>query len=221
MNLDKIYFKNREEAVKKLLEVLPIYSMRLEKWTIVSVSNGGYEIAKIIAKELDAQYEIMFNEKIYAPNNDDCEIAVVTELEDVLIHEELVKSFDIDLNYIYSKSKIIYEDIIRPKIISFKAGVRLDDLEGKNILIVDEDINIGLVMMACIKTIINQKVKSISVATPILSTASIKAIDSITDDLYYIKSLDHFIEAEYYYETLEELTYEDINRIKNEGKEKE
>ena len=217
MNLDKIYFKNREEAVKKLLEVLPIYSMRLEKWTIVSVSNGGYEIAKIIAKELDAQYEIMFNEKIYAPNNDDCEIAVVTELEDVLIHEELVKSFDIDLNYIYSKSKIIYEDIIRPKIISFKAGVRLDDLEGKNILIVDEDINIGLVMMACIKTIINQKVKSISVATPILSTASIPAIDSITDDLYYIKSLDHFVEANHYYEELECVTMEDLERIKKEG----
>ena len=76
-------------------------------------------------------------------------------------------------------------------------------------------------MMACIKTIINQKVKSISVATPILSTASIKTIDSITDDLYYIKSLDHFIEAEYYYDTFEEITYEDINRIKNEGKEKE
>jgi putative phosphoribosyl transferase len=217
MNLDKIYFKNREEAAKKLLEVLPIDSMRLEKWTIVSVSNGGYEIAKIIAKELDAQYEIMFNEKIYAPNNDDCEIAVVTELEDVLIHEELVKSFDIDLNYIYSKSKIIYEDIIRPKIISFKAGVRLDDLEGKNILIVDEDINIGLVMMACIKTIINQKVKSISVATPILSTASIPAIDSITDDLYYIKSLDHFVEANHYYEELECVTMEDLERIKKEG----
>ncbi len=217
MNLDKIYFKNREEAAKKLLEVLPIDSMRLEKWTIVSVSNGGYEIAKIIAKELDAKYEIMFNEKIYAPNNDDCEIAVVTELEDVLIHEELVKSFDIDLNYIYSKSKIIYEDIIRPKIISFKAGVRLDDLEGKNILIVDEDINIGLVMMACIKTIINQKVKSISVATPILSTASIPAIDSITDDLYYIKSLDHFVEANHYYEELECVTMEDLERIKKEG----
>ncbi len=217
MNLDKIYFKNREEAAKKLLEVLPIDSMRLEKWIIISVSNGGYEIAKIIAKELDAKYEIMFNEKIYAPNNDDCEIAVVTELEDVLIHEELVKSFDIDLNYIYSKSKIIYEDIIRPKIISFKAGVRLDDLEGKNILIVDEDINIGLVMMACIKTIINQKVKSISVATPILSTASIPAIDSITDDLYYIKSLDHFVEANHYYEELECVTMEDLERIKKEG----
>lgn len=180
MNVDKIFFKNRIDAAKKLIEYLPIDSMRLEEWTVIAASNGGYEIAKIIAKELDAKLDIMFNEKIYAPNNEECEIAVVTELEEVLIHEELVKSFDIDLNYIYSKSKIIYEEVLKPKIASFRSGVKLDNLEEKNVLIVDEDINIGLVMMACIKTIINQKVKSISVATPILSTASIPAIDSIS-----------------------------------------
>ena len=217
MNLDKIYFKDRKEAAIKLLEVLPIDTMRLEEWIVISTSNGGYEIAKIIAKELDAKFDIMFNEKIYAPNNDECEIAVVTELEEVLIHEELVKSFDIDLNYIYSKSKIIYEDILKPKISFFRAGTKLDNLEGKNILIVDEDINIGLVMMACIKTIINQKVKSICVATPILSAASIPAVDSITDDLYYIKSLEHFVEANHYYEEFEDVSMEDLERIKKEG----
>ncbi|WP_026805660.1 phosphoribosyltransferase [Aliarcobacter faecis] len=217
MTLDRIYFKNRTDAANKLAEVLPIDSMRLEEWTVIATSNGGYEIAKIIAKELNAKFDIMFNEKIYAPNNEECEIAVVTELEEVLIHEELIKSFDIDLNYIYSKSKSIYEDILKPKISLFRAGRRLDNLAGKNILIVDEDINIGLVMMACIKTIIDQKVKSISVATPILSTASIPAIDSITDDLFYIKSLDHFVEANHYYEELNEISMEDLERIKKEG----
>lgn len=217
MSLDKIFFKNRADAAKKLVEVLPIDSMRLEKWTVIAASNGGYEIAKVVAKELDAKLEIMFNEKIYAPNNEECEIAVVTELEEVLIHEELIKSFNIDLNYIYSKSKIIYEDVLKPKIASFRAGVKLDNLEEKNVLIVDEDINIGLVMMACIKTIINQKVKSISVATPILSTASIPAIESITDDLYYIKRLDHFVESDHYYEELNEVSMEDLERIKKEG----
>ena len=133
----------------------------------------------------------------------------------------MVKAFDINLDSIYTMSKEIYKEKIKPVAYRFRNGEKFQNLAFKNVLIVDEDINVGLVMMACIKTIINQKVKSISVATPILSTASIKAIDSITDDLYYIKSLDHFIEAEYYYETLEELTYEDINRIKNEGKEKE
>ncbi len=217
MILNSICFKNRTDAANRLLEVLPIDTMKLENWIVISASNGGYKIAKIIAKKLDATFDIMFNEKIYAPNNEDCEIAVVTELEEVLIHEELVKSFEIDLNYIYSKSKIIYEDILKPRISAFRAGEKLNHLEGKNILIVDEDINVGLVMMACIKTIINQKVKSICVATPILSTASIPAIDSITDDLYYIKSLEHFVEANHYYEELEEITIEDLERIKKEG----
>ncbi|AXK48847.1 phosphoribosyltransferase family protein [Aliarcobacter trophiarum] len=218
---DSIFFKNREEAAYKLIEVLPIDSMRLEEWTVIAASYGGYEIAKIVANELNASFDILFNEKIFAPQNDDCEIAVVTELEEVLIHEELVKSFDINLDSIYIKSKDIYKDKIKPIANRFRNGDNFQNLAGKNVLIVDEDINVGLVMMACIKTIINQKVKSISVATPILSTASIKAIDSITDDLYYIKHLEHFIEAYYYYDSLEELTYEDIERIKNEGKEKE
>ena len=107
MSKDKIYFKNREEAAYKLLEILPIDSMRLEEWTVIACSYGGYEIAKIVADSLDAEFDIMFNEKIYAPQNDECEIAVVTELEEVLIHEELVKAFDINLDSIYIMSKEI------------------------------------------------------------------------------------------------------------------
>ena len=217
MSLDNIYFKNREVAAFKLLDVLPLESMKLEKWIVVACSYGGYEIAKIIANALNSDYEILFNEKIYAPNNEECEIAVVTELEEVLIHEELVKAFDIELDLVYLKSKDVFETTIKPKINKFRAGEKLTYLKGKNVLIVDEDINVGLVMIACIKTIINQGDKSISVATPLLSTASIQAIDAITDDLYYIKKLDHYIEADFYYDSLEKLSFEDIERIKKEG----
>ena len=49
---------------------------------------------------LEGKYDIMFSEKIYAPNNEDCEIAVVTEHEEVLIHEELVKSFDVSFSIV-------------------------------------------------------------------------------------------------------------------------
>ena len=36
MSKDKIYFKNREEAAYKLLEILPIDSMRLDEWTVIA-----------------------------------------------------------------------------------------------------------------------------------------------------------------------------------------
>ncbi len=69
-------------------------------------------------------------------------------------------------------------------------------------------------MMACIKTAIHLGAKSVSVATPIMPTASINTIESIADDLYYVKSLDHFINIDFYYDELEDVTYEEIKKDK-------
>ena len=216
MNSDRIYFKNREVAAYRLLDVLPIDSMRLEDWTVISSSYGGFEIARIVAKALNSKYDMMFSEKIFAPNNEDCEIAVVTEHEEVLIHEELIKAFDISLDYVYSKSKQVYDESIVKTVNKFRHGEKIQEFENKNVLIVDEGINTGLTMMACIKTAINLKAKSISVATPILPTASIPTIESIADDLYFVKKLDHFVAINFYYDSLDDVSFEDIEKI-NKG----
>ena len=213
MNPDKIYFKNREVAAYRLLDILPIDSMRLEDWTVISSSYGGFEIAKIVAKALNSKYDMMFSEKIYAPNNEECEIAVVTEHEEVLIHEELIKAFDISLDYVYAKSKQVYDESIVKTVNRFRHGEKIQKFENKNVLIVDEGINTGLTVMACIKTAINLKAKSISVATPILPTASIPTIESIADDLYFIKKLDHFVEIDFYYDSLDDVSFEDLEKI--------
>ena len=213
MNPDRIYFKNREVAAYRLLDVLPIDSMRLEDWTVISSSYGGFEIAKIVAKALNSKYDMMFSEKIYAPNNEECEIAVVTEHEEVLIHEELIKAFDISLDYVYAKSKQVYDESIVKTVNRFRHGEKIQKFENKNVLIVDEGINTGLTVMACIKTAINLKAKSISVATPILPTASIPTIESIADDLYFVKKLDHFVAINFYYDSLDDVSFEDLEKI--------
>jgi len=99
----------------------------------------------------------------------------------------------------------------------FRKGKQIEALENKNVLIVDEGINTGLTIMACIKTAINLKAKSISVAVPVLPTLSISSIEAIADDLYFIKKLDHFVEIDFYYDSLEELSFEDIEKINKEG----
>lgn len=213
---NNIYFKNREVAAYRLLDVLPIAKMKLEDWTVISSSYGGFPIAKIVADTLNAKLDIMFSEKIIAPANEECEIAIVTEHEEVVIHEELVKTFDISLDFIYSKSKQVYEDSILTRVNEYRDGNSLTQLKYKNVLIIDEGINTGLTMMACIKTAINLGAKSVSVATPILPSASVQTIESIADDLYYCKKLDHFIAINFYYDTLEELEFEDIEKI-NKG----
>ena len=210
MKTDEVYFKNREDAAKQLIEVLPIEQMKQEEWIVMSTSTGGYKIAQIIARELGAKADFLFSDKIYAPKNDECEIAIVTESQEVVIHEELVKAFDISLDFIFSKSKYIHESLLKNKVIKFRKGKRLTDLDNKNILLVDEGLNTSLTLMACIKTAITLKAKSVSVAVPIIPSASIQIIESIADDLYYVKNIPHFIDIGHYYETLEKIEFKNI-----------
>lgn len=214
MTPDKIYFKNREVAAYRLIDILPINKMKLEDWIVISASYNGLPIAKIVANELNAKLDIIFSRKIYAPNNDECEIAIVTESEEVVIHEELVKAFDISLDFVFSKSKYIYENELSSCVNNFRKGTKLENLENKNVLLVDEGLNTSLTMMACIKTAIHLGAKSVSVAIPILPTASIPTIESIADDLYYVKNLDHFIAIDFYYDELEDITFEEIKNYK-------
>ncbi len=214
MTPDKIYFKNRDVAAYRLIDVLPIGKMKLEDWIVIATSYGANPIAKIIANELDAKLDIMFSRKVYSPNNEECEVAIVTETEEVVIHEELVKAFDISLDYIFSKSRHIFENELSSCVEKYRQGKEFENLEHKNVLLIDEGLNTSLTMMACIKTAITLGAKSVSVALPILPTASISTIESIADDLYYVKSLDHFINIDFYYDQLDEITYEEIKNNK-------
>ncbi len=207
----KVYFKNREDASHQLLDILPIDNMKLDEWIVVSASKGGYPIAKIIAEVLGAKLEIFFTAKIFASNNNTCEIAIISEKEEVVIHEELVKAFKIDLDCVFLSAKDIYENELLISIKEYRNKNALENLKNKNVLLVDEGLNTGLTMMACIKTAINLGAKSVSVAVPILPSATIQDVELISDDLYYVKNLDHFITLDIYYEELDEVTLEQIN----------
>lgn len=218
MNAEKqIYFKNREFAAEELLKVLPIDKMKLEEWVVLSTSLYSIQISKIIADRLNAEFDIMFNEKIFSPNNKSCELAIVTEHEEVLIHEEILESFNIELDYIYNKSKDIYEGSLKQTITKYRHGKTISELKNKNVLLVDEGINTGLTMMACIKTAVNLNAKSVCVATPVLPYSSITCIEDIADDLFYVESPKHFVSIDFYYETLESLELEEIEKILNKG----
>jgi len=214
--IDNILFKDRKDALDKLIDILPIEKMKLEEWLVLSISAGSVPIAVGLSKKLNAAFDFMFTEKVFAPYNDECEIAIVTETEEVVIHEELVKSFGINLDFIFSEANKIYKDKILGYIYRYRAGEPICDLNNKNVLLVDEGLNTGLTMMACIKTAINLGAKSVSVAVPLLPEATAHNIESIADDLYYVHSLPHFVTIDFYYQTLENIDLNSVKKIINQ-----
>lgn len=208
-----VLFEDRFDAAKKLCEALPLDKMRLEEWIVLATSANGVPIAIEVAKQLNSAIDFILTEKIFAPLNHECEVAIVTEKKDVVVHEEIVKAFDIDLNFIYDQAEILNKNALQLYVKKYRDGLSLPDLYDKNVLLVDEGLNTGLTMMACIKTAINMNAKSVSVAVPVLATATVMNIESIADDLYCPYVLEHFVSIDFYYKKLNELTFDEAKKI--------
>ncbi len=215
MIVDNIIFKNRQEAAHMLYDVLPTTDMKKEQWIILAISAAGVPIAIDLAKKLNAQFDYLFTKKIYTKNNNECEIAIITETQDIVVHEELLRSFSLDLEDIYDESKDMYLKDIQEYKAKYRNSSDIIDLTNSNVLLVDEGLNTGLTMMACIKSVISKQAKSICVAVPVLPEVTINDIETIADDLYFVQAPAHFVSIDFYYEKLEQIELEDIEKLKD------
>ena len=218
MKIDNIIFKNRDEAANMLYSVLPTEDMKKEEWIILAISAGGVPIALNLAKKLNAKFDYLFTKKIFTKNNNECEIAIITETQDIVVHEELLKSFSLDLEDIYDESKEMYLTDIQEYKAKYRDSSDIIDLANSNVLLVDEGLNTGLTMMACIKSVISKQAKSICVAVPVLPEVTINDIETIADDLYFVQAPAHFVAIDFYYEKLEQIELEDIEKLKENYK---
>jgi putative phosphoribosyl transferase len=203
-------FKDREIAAKLLREQLPLEQMRDDAWQLVAVSKGGMIIANDVNAMLKLPLEILISEPITTSQNPESEVARVSELEEIVMHEALIHSFGIKLDYVYGEAHRKYEDKMRSKIYAFRHGDPFPDMAGKPVLLVDEGAESGLTFMTAIKTIINMHPKAVYVAAPVLPNDVLEAIDALVDEVFYVHAIDDYVHTKTYYESLPDVEDETI-----------
>jgi putative phosphoribosyl transferase len=142
--------------------------------------------------------DILFIEPIFSPINKDTIIGNISELNELVIIEELKNSFDITDNYIYNEANRIYEEKIIPKMHKFRTGESIISIENKNVLLIDIGINTGLTMLNAIKSCINAKVLNINVAAAFVSKEAAEKLENIVDNLFYIQKIEDYVDTEFY-----------------------
>jgi putative phosphoribosyl transferase len=145
---------------------------------------------------------LSFLPSITAPQNPECELARVSETEEIVIHQALVDAFDIQVDYIYGEATRKHEEKILSAIYQYRKGEHFKSMKGKNILLIDEGSETGLKLMCAIKTAFAQKAKAVYVAAPIMPTSVVEALDPIVDGVFCLQEIDDYIDTGYYYQNL-------------------
>ena len=208
--LDEFMFSDREDAITKLIEVLPKDKMENDNMLIVCISTQAVPIAEAIAKKFNLSYDLLFSEHICAPNNKECFIGMVSETEEIVLHDELVDSFEINLDFIYGEAHRQYEEKILPRVYKLRKGELISSLKDKNILLIDEGCETGMTVMTAIKTVISAGAKSIAYATPIISTDVEHSLEPVVDEIFFVYKVSGFVEVDFYYEALKELDTDEV-----------
>lgn len=209
----RFMFKNRQDAAAGLYNSLPIERMRDEQWSIMAISSGGLFIAQEINKRLNLPLDLIITAAITAPNNSDCELARVSENEEIVINHALLEAFDVQIDYIYGEATRKYEDKILADAYRYRKGELLSTLKNKTILLVDEGSESGLKLMCAIKTALEKKAKAIYVAVPIMPIEVYDSAKALVDDIFSIAEVEDYIDTRYYYFELDDIKPDMIEEI--------
>ncbi|RUM65956.1 MAG: phosphoribosyltransferase [Sulfurospirillum sp.] len=210
LNSNTYLYKDRDDAIKNLLEILPIEQIKKENWLLLALSRGGAKICMGLCEKLKVNFDLFFIAPIAAPQNDECEIAMVSETKEIVIHEALTKSFGIDENYIYSQASDLYEDKIILWNNRFRYAEDMTSIKNRSVLLVDEGCESGLSLMCAIKSVLNLNTNKVSIALPVIAEDLFHQLDLIADNVFVPHKIVHFISTDYYYENLEKIKSKEL-----------
>ena len=213
MQKHKYIFKDREDAAKRLIDIMPMSKLKEENWHIVAVSKGGLELAAEIKAKLKNPLEILFLEAIMAPANPECELARVSETEEIVLNEKLIESFNIQYDYIYGEAHRKHEEDILSQIYQFRKGRPFPSMQNRVVLLVDEGSETGTKFMTALKTVLAQKPKAVYIAVPVLPADVLEVLETFADEIFFLYDIDDYVETSLYYEKLEEVADEKIEKL--------
>jgi len=214
----KNILENRKDAAEKLLDIMPMQKLKDEEWNIVAVSKGGLELGAYLKGKLKNSLEILFLEAIMAPHNSECEVARVSETEEIVLNENLINAFDIQYDYIYGEAHRKHEEDILSYIYQYRKGQPFPSMENRVVLLVDEGSETGTKFMTALKTVLNQKPKAVYIAVPVLPKDVLEVLETFVDEIFFLYDIDDYVETDLYYKNLEKLDDETIEKILEENR---
>ena len=214
----KNILKNRQDAAKKLLDVIPMQKLKDESWNIIGVSKGGLDLGYRIRGKLKNSLDFIFSEAIMAPNNSECEVARVSEHEEIVINEALVSAFEIQYDYIYGEAHRKHEEDILSYVYQYRKGRHFASMQNEVVLLVDEGSETGSKFMTALKTILSMKPKAVYIAVAVLPTDVLELLESFVDNIYFLYDIDDYVETSLYYEEFEDIKDEKIEKLLEESK---
>jgi len=204
-----VKFRDRADAGNLLAD-------RLEKGgyspaIILGIPRGGVVLADIVAKRLNADFDIVIPRKLGAPEDDELAIGAVMEDGTSYINRYLVNALRIHQDYIEQEKERQADEIRRRTAIYRKPGGY--EIAGKTVILVDDGIATGATVIASARWARKHRPSRLIVAVPVSPPQSVEVLEQEAEFVVVLHTPKDFSSVGQFYEKFESVTDEQVIEV--------
>lgn len=205
---ETLVFRNREEAGHELAKVLSRF--QLDNPLVLGIPRGAVPMAKVVAEELGGELDVILVHKVGFPGHPEFAIGSVTEEGDILLGAG-ARRHGFSLQDIEEQAMREIRELHRKRVM-FTPHRRPVDVEGRDVIVVDDGIATGSTMSAAVRSLMQREAGRVVVATPV---ASKEAVDRLEDEGAEVVSLlvpESFFAVGQFYEDFSQVSDEEVTK---------
>jgi len=206
-------FKNREDAALQLARRLK--ARRLNKPLVLAIPRGGVVVGAVLARELDAELDVVLARKLRAPCQAELAIGAVSEDGDVYLNAlaKQVPGFSegyLDLERDHQLAEIrmrrwMYREV-RPE----------THVSGRSVIVADDGVATGSTMLAALRVLNTRTPHEVIVAVPVAAPETIAQLSGQCHHVECLLAPADFGSVGAFYRDFEQVDDDEVVRLLRE-----
>ena len=190
-------FRDRTDAARQLVAALSAW--RGKHAVVYAIPRGAMPLAAILAKELDAELDVVLTHKLGAPGNPEYAIGAVAESGWSHIQ---CRSPDVDDAYVRTETAAQLERLRERR---QRYGTARVSATGRIAIVVDDGLATGATMIAALHAMREQKPSRLICAVSVAAADSLRRVQALADEVACLDAPLDFRAVGQYYENFDQV----------------
>lgn len=208
---EKIMFRNRSEAGRKLAEKLSLYKGQGDV-VVLALPRGGVPVGYEIATYLGVPMDVLVARKLGAPGQPELGIGAIAPGGIRVLDDRLIRLLGVSKEYIEKVSQEEAQELQR-RTQEYRDGRPDIPLEGKTVIIVDDGLATGVTARAAVESVRRRNPKKIILAIPVCASQAIPFMRSLVDELVCLLTPSELGAVGLWYSDFRQISDEEVKRL--------
>ncbi|MGM0591963.1 MAG: phosphoribosyltransferase [Halobacteriota archaeon] len=199
-------FADRADAGKQLAARLRERGVDAD--IVLAIPRGGLPVGRAVADALGVPLDVIVASKLGAPYNPELAIGAVAGDGSRWLNDDLIDRMGVPESYIEEETERESEKA-RQKVLQYRGGEPIPDLEGKRVVVVDDGLATGATSIACLRQVRAADAEHVVLAVPVAPPDAVESVEDEADEVVAVETPRAFMAVGSHYRNFRQVPDEE------------